>query len=105
MAWGILIFAGVLEVVWLIALKLSGNFTSRPGYGAVSVVVVWMSFFLLSFALRTIPTGTAYAVWTGLGAAGGAVAGMLLFGESREVSRLLCIGLIVMGIVGIKVTE
>src|SRR5262245_30510546 len=105
MAWGILMLAGMLEVTWLIALKLSGNFTNRPAYGALSVGLAWLSFFLLSFTLRTIPAGTAYAVWTGVGAVGGAAAGILLFGESRATVRLVSMALIVLGIVGVKATE
>jgi len=104
MAWTILIFAGVLEVVWLVALRHSESF-ARPAYSVLSVVIAWLSFLLLALALRTIPAGTAYAVWTGVGAAGSAIAGILLFGESREAIRLLFIGLIVAGVVGLKLTQ
>jgi len=104
MAWTILLLAGLLEVVWLVALRHSEGF-GRPIYGVVSVVTAWLSFFLLALALRTIPAGTAYAVWTGVGAAGGAVAGILLFGESRDAIRLMFIGLIIAGVVGVKVTQ
>lgn len=103
MGWTILILAGVLEVAWLVALRHSEAF-ERPAYGVLSILIAWLSFSLLSLALRTIPAGTAYAVWTGVGAAGGAIAGILLFGESRETTRLLFIGLIVAGVVGVKVT-
>lgn len=104
MVWAILVFAGALEVVWLVALKQSANF-ARPAYGVFSVVVAWLSFALLAVALRKLPAGTVYAVWSGVGAVGGAIAGMLLFGESREALRLVCIGLIVAGIVGVKLTQ
>lgn len=104
MVWTILIFAGALEVVWLVALKQSESFT-RPAYGVLSIVVVWLSFALFSFAIRTVPAGTAYAVLSGVGAAGGALAGILLFGESREALRLVFIALIVTGIVGVKLTQ
>jgi quaternary ammonium compound-resistance protein SugE len=105
-AWFMLFIAGGLEVTWLIALKRSVTFVQHaPVYGAISVVLAWLSFALLSVALRTIPAGTAYAVWTGIGAAGGAVAGMLIFGESRAAVRLVSVGLIVAGIVGVKLAR
>lgn len=99
--WALLAVAGALEVAWLVLLKQSEGF-ARPAYGIASMVLAWASFFLLSFALRSIPAGTAYAVWTGLGAAGGAIAGVLLFGESRDPLRAISIALIVAGIVGVK---
>jgi quaternary ammonium compound-resistance protein SugE len=104
LAWIVLAIAGVLEVIWLVALKRSDGF-SQPIYGAISVVVAWLSFFLLSIALRSIPAGTAYAVWTGVGAAGGVVAGMLLFGEPREAVRLASLALIVVGILGVHASR
>jgi quaternary ammonium compound-resistance protein SugE len=100
-AWAVLVTAGMLEVVWLVALKRSVSAT-QPFYGVASVAVAWLSFALLAVTLRTIPAGTAYAVWTGVGAAGGAVAGVLLFGESLSVLRLLSVTLIVIGVVGVK---
>ncbi|GMV57886.1 MAG: hypothetical protein AMXMBFR72_09990 [Betaproteobacteria bacterium] len=99
--WSLLAVAGVLEVAWLVLLKQSEGF-ARPAFGIASMVLAWASFFLLSFALRSIPAGTAYAVWTGVGAAGGAIAGVLLFGESRDALRTISIALIVAGIVGVK---
>ena len=104
MAWGILIVAGLAEVVWLVALKNSNGFASTL-QGVVSIAVSWVSFFMLAYALKFIPAGTAYAVWTGCGAAGGAIAGMLLFGEGRGALRLGSIVLIVIGIVGIRVGD
>lgn len=103
-AWTVLVTAGVLEVVWLVALKRSVS-GAQPVYGVASVVVAWLSFALLAVTLRTIPAGTAYAVWTGVGAAGGALAGMLLFDESLSAVRLASIALIVVGIVGVKLTQ
>ena len=103
-AWSLLVLAGVLEVVWLVALKRSESF-AHPAYGAVSVVVAWLSFALLAVTMRAIPAGTAYAVWTGVGAAGGALAGILLFGESLSTVRLASVALIIIGIVGVKVTQ
>jgi quaternary ammonium compound-resistance protein SugE len=103
MAWLVLLAAGILEVTWLVALKRSVSVTQEAmGYGAFSVATAWLSFALLAFALRSIPAGTAYAVWTGIGAAGGAVAGMLIFGESRDALRLVSVGLILAGIIGVK---
>lgn len=100
-AWSVLVTAGVLEVVWLVALKRSVS-GAQPLYGVASVVVAWLSFALLAVPLKTIPAGTAYAVWTGVGAAGGAIAGMLLFGEPLSPIRLASVALIVLGIVGVK---
>lgn len=100
-AWAALVLAGVLEVVWLVALKRSVSAT-EPLYGAVSVAIAWLSFALLAATLRTIPAGTAYAVWTGVGAAGGVVAGILWFGEPLSVLRLVSVAFIVIGIIGVK---
>jgi quaternary ammonium compound-resistance protein SugE len=103
-AWTLLVVAGLLEVVWLVALKRSVS-VAAPGLGTASVVVAWLSFALLAVALRSLPAGTAYAVWSGVGAAGGAMAGIWLFGESTSVVRLVSVALIVVGIVGVKVTQ
>jgi quaternary ammonium compound-resistance protein SugE len=103
-AWTILIIAGLTEIVWLVALKNSNGFVNT-GQGLFSIAVSWLSFFMLAYALRSIPAGTAYAVWTGCGAAGGALAGMLLFGEQRSAIRLGSIALIVVGIVGVKMAD
>lgn len=104
MAWTILILAGLTEIVWLVALKNSNGFADT-WQGVLSISVSWISFFLLAYALKFIPAGTAYAVWTGCGAAGGAIAGMLIFGEERSALRLGSISLIVIGIVGIRLGE
>jgi quaternary ammonium compound-resistance protein SugE len=101
-AWLLLIAAGLLEVGWAIGLKYTDGFT-RLVPSLLTLGAMAASFVLLAQALRTLPVGTAYAVWTGIGAVGTAIAGMLLLGESREVGRLVSIGLIVAGIVGLKV--
>lgn len=102
MAWAYLILAGILEIGWAIGLKYSAGF-SRPGISVVTVLTMIASFLLLAQALKTIPVGTGYAVWTGIGAAGTAVVGMWLLGEPREVTRVICVLLILCGVVGLKV--
>jgi quaternary ammonium compound-resistance protein SugE len=103
MAWLVLIVAGLLEIVWATGLKYTEGFT-RPWPSLMTVAAMVLSMWLLAVALRSIPIGTGYAVWTGIGAAGTAVAGMWLFGESREIVRILSILTIVAGIVGLKVS-
>ena len=103
MAWFALIVAGLLEIVWATGLKYTEGFT-RPWPSIMPVAAMVLSMWLLAVALTTIPIGTGYAVWTGIGAAGTAVAGMWLFGESREIVRILSILTIVAGIVGLKVS-
>jgi quaternary ammonium compound-resistance protein SugE len=101
MDWLLLMIAGVFEIVWASGLKYTEGFTRLwPSVGTLAAMAV--SMVLLAQALRTIPVGTGYAVWTGIGAAGTAIMGIALFDESRHVVRLLCIGLIVAGIVGLK---
>ena len=102
MAWTLLVLAGLLEVVWAVSMKLSEGFT-RLWPSVTTVAFMIASFLCLALALRELPVGTAYAVWTGIGAVGTAVLGMVLFGESRDAIRLGCILLIVAGIVGLKV--
>lgn len=104
MAWTFLVIAGLLEVVWAVSMKLSEGFT-RLWPSVTTVAFMIASFLFLALALRELPVGTAYAVWTGIGAVGTAVLGMVLFGESRDAIRLGCILLIVAGIVGLKVTS
>jgi quaternary ammonium compound-resistance protein SugE len=104
MAWMLLLVAGALEIAWAIGLKLSEGFT-RPVASVLTLIAVASSFLLLAQALKTIPVGTGYAVWTGIGAAGTAVVGMLLFSESSSPARLACLALIVLGIVGLKLTS
>jgi len=104
LAWVLLITAGLLEIIWLIVMKHSQGFTKL--WPTVIVFVVGtLSFYLLSLCLKVIPVGTAYVVWTGIGAVGGAIAGMALFGEARDTWRLVSIALIIAGIVGLKLTS
>ena len=100
-AWVLLLVAGVLEVIWALGLKYSDGFT-RALPSAVVVVGAAASFWLLALAMRVLPAGTAYAVWVGIGAAGTALLGMVLLGESASAARLACIGLIVAGVLGLK---
>ncbi len=103
MAWLILLVAGLLEVGWAIGLKYTEGFTRVwPSVGTVTAMV--LSVGLLGLAMRTLPVGTAYAVWTGIGALGTVILGIVLFGEPATVARLLCVGLILAGIVGLKLT-
>jgi quaternary ammonium compound-resistance protein SugE len=104
MAWLYLFVAGVFETAWAIGLKYSAGFT-KVGPSVFTVVTMSVSLYLLALALRTIPVGTGYAVWTGIGTVGAAILGILLFNESREISRILCILLIVAGIIGLKLTS
>jgi quaternary ammonium compound-resistance protein SugE len=101
MAWIYLFIAGLMEIAWAIGLKYTDGFTRPwPTIGTVAAMVLSVVF--LGLALRTLPVGTAYAVWTGIGAIGVALLGIVLFGESAEAARLACIGLILAGIVGLK---
>jgi quaternary ammonium compound-resistance protein SugE len=103
MSWIYLFIAGLFEVVWAIGLKYTEGFTRLwASVGTIAAMIV--SFYLLAVALRTIPIGTGYAVWTGIGAVGTAILGVILFDESRDIARVLCILLIVAGIVGLKLT-
>src|SRR6476661_6261678 len=102
MAWALLLVAGLCEVGWAVGLKYTDGFT-RPVPTALVVVAMVASVWMLAIALRTIPVGTGYAVWTGVGAVGTAILGMVLFGEARDAARLACIGLIVAGIAGLKI--
>lgn len=101
MVWGILFVAGLFEIAWALGLKYAEGFTRLwPSVGTVVAMV--LSVVLLAYALKTLPVGTAYAIWTGIGAVGTAIAGIALFGEAATAARLLCIGLIAAGIVGLK---
>jgi len=104
MAWLMLFLAGLLEVGWAIGLKYTEGFT-RPLPTLATAAALLASLGLLGLALRTLPLGTAYAVWTGIGASGTALLGVLLFGESADLPRLACIGLIVAGVVGLKLVS
>jgi len=101
MAWFFLVIAGLLEIGWAIGLKYTDGFTRFwPTAGTLAALVLSVS--LLGLATRTLPVGTAYAVWTGIGAAGTVIGGILLFGEPATATRLACVGLIIAGIVGLK---
>ena len=100
-AWALLLVAGVLEIAWALALKASEGFT-RWLPSLVVLLAAAASFWLLALAMRVLPAGTAYAVWTGIGAAGTAVLGMVIFGEPAGTLRLVCILLIVAGVLGLK---
>lgn len=102
MAWTYLVIAGLFEIVWAVGLKFTEGFTRLwPSVGVIAATVA--SLYLLSVSLRTIPIGTGYAVWTGIGAAGTAVVGMVALGESRDVARIVCIALIISGVVGLRI--
>ncbi len=101
MAWVALFFAGVFEIGWAIGLKYTAGFTRlMPSLWTVASMAISLG--LLGYALKTLPVGTAYAVWTGVGAAGTALLGIYLFGESASVVRLASLGLIILGILGLK---
>lgn len=103
-AWIMLGLAGLFEIVWAIGLKYADGFT-KPLPSAITIAAMVISIYLLALAARTLPIGTAYAVWTGIGAVGAALLGMMLFGESANIVRLGCIALIVAGIVGLKLSS
>lgn len=104
MAWAYLAVAGLFEIGWAIGLKYSDGF-SRPVPSLLTAVAMGFSLWFLSIAMRTIPVGTAYAVWTGIGAVGVAILGMVLFAESREFLRVICLFLIIAGIIGLKLVS
>lgn len=104
MAWVYLFIAGLFECAWAIGLKYSEGF-SKPLATLLTIIAMVISFWLLSIAMKTIPVGTAYAVWTGIGAVGVAILGMFLFNESKDILRILCLLLIVTGIVGLKLVS
>ena len=101
MAWLILFLAGILEVIWAFAMKLSQGFT-RPVPAFITITAMIASFWLLALAMRSLPLGTAYSVWTGIGAAGGALVGMIFFKESKDWRRVVFITLILAAAIGLK---
>jgi quaternary ammonium compound-resistance protein SugE len=101
MAWMYLLLAGLLEIVWAIGLKYTEGFT-RLWPSVMTIVVAWLSFYLLALAVKTIPVGTGYAIWTGIGAAGVAVLGMAIFDEPATFARFFFLALIIAGIIGLK---
>ncbi len=103
MAWVLLVVAGLFEVAWAVGLKYTQGFT-RFWPSVLTIAAIVISMYLLSVAARTLPIGTAYAVWVGIGAAGTAILGIVLFGESINAGRLLCLGLLIVAIIGLKLT-
>ena len=100
-SWLCLIIAGCLEVVWALGIKYTEGF-SKPVPSVMTISAMIASVWLLAIALKSIPVGTGYAVWVGIGAAGAAIGGVMLFGESKSLPRIACILLIVAGVVGLK---
>ena len=104
MPWVLLVIAGLFEVAWAIGLKYTEGFTKLwPSVGTLAAMA--LSVVLLGLAMRTLPVGTAYAVWTGIGAVGTVILGIVLLGEPASAARLACVGLIVAGILGLKLTS
>jgi quaternary ammonium compound-resistance protein SugE len=104
MSWVILFVAGLFEIGWAIGLKYTDGFTRLwPSVGTAAAMLA--SIFLLGMAMRDLPVGTAYAVWTGIGAVGTAILGIYLFGDSASIARLACLAMIAAGIVGLKVVS
>lgn len=104
MAWMLLLVAGLLEVGWAIGLKYTEGFT-RPWPSVLTIAAMVLSVGLLGVAMKNLPVGTSYAVWVGVGAVGTAILGMVLFGEPASLGRLVSLGLIVAGIVGLKLAS
>jgi quaternary ammonium compound-resistance protein SugE len=100
-SWIYLIIAGCLECCWAVGIKYTEGFT-RPMPSMLTAAAMAASFWLLSLAMKTIPVGTAYAVWTGIGATGVAIFGIILFDEPRDLARILCLLLILAGVIGLK---
>ncbi len=104
MAWVYLLIAGLFECVWAVGLKYTEGF-SKPLPSIITLIAMALSMWFLSLALKTVPIGTGYAVWTGIGAIGVAVIGMVFLGEPRQLARVICLLLIVSGIIGLKVVS
>ena len=103
MSWIILLFAGLFEVGWAVGLKYTDGF-SRPLPTALTIAAMAVSLGLLGLAMKELPLGTAYAIWTGVGAVGTVIAGIILFGESMALFRLASVALIIAGLVGLKLS-
>ncbi|MBE2205119.1 MAG: quaternary ammonium compound efflux SMR transporter SugE [Chthoniobacterales bacterium] len=104
MAWVFLVIAGLFEIAWATGLKASEGFTRLvPSVGTIIALII--SGVLLGIAAKSLPIGTAYAVWTGIGAVGTVICGIIFFGDPTTPVRLLCLGLILLGIVGLKITS
>jgi quaternary ammonium compound-resistance protein SugE len=104
MAWIYLLLAGLLEIAWAVGLKYSEGWT-RLYPSLFTIATMLLSFHFLSLAIKTLPLGTAYAVWTGIGTVGATLLGIILLGESKDLSRIICMILIITGIVGLKLTS
>jgi quaternary ammonium compound-resistance protein SugE len=104
MAWLYLVVAGIFEVVWATSLKYTDGFTKLYP-SIITIVGMIISFMFLSISLKTLPLGTAYAIWTGIGAIGTVIIGILMFGEPQSIARILFVVLIISGIVGLKLTS
>lgn len=104
MHWVYLFTAGFFEIVWALGLKLSDGFT-KPLAAFITVAALILSMIFMAMSLKSIPMGTAYAIWTGIGAVGTAVLGIIIFGEPKHAIRLACIALIIIGIAGLKLTS
>lgn len=102
MPWIMLISAGLLEIVWAVGLKYTEGFT-RLGPSVITIAAMVVSMILLGLAMRSLPMGTAYAIWTGIGIVGTAILGIIMFGESANLARIVCIAMILGGIIGLKV--
>lgn len=103
MSWITLVIAGMLEVVWAVSLKYTNGFSRLwPTVGTVLAIIA--SIWLLAIAMKSLPVGTAYAVWVGIGAVGTAIAGVILFGESANIGRILSLILIIVGVIGLKLS-
>lgn len=103
MSWGILVLAGIFEIFWAIGLKYTNGFTKLIP-SLFTIIAMLVSFWLLSLSLKTLPLGTAYAVWVGIGTIGTVIAGIMLFGDSINIIRIISIAFIILGIIGLKIT-
>lgn len=104
MSWIYLLIASVFEIAWAVGLKYSEGL-KKPAAAVFTIIAMLLSFVFLSQAVKNLPIGTAYAIWTGIGASGTAIYGIFFFNESREILKLLCIFLIVAGVIGLKLTS
>ncbi len=104
MAWGMLVLAGLFEVGWAIGLKYTEGFSRLwPSIGTISAMII--SFWLLALAMKTLPVGTAYSVWVGVGAVGAVILGIILFGEPANLGRIISVVFIIAGIIGLKLSS
>ena len=103
-AWVMLFAAGIFEILWVFAMKYSNGFT-KIGPSIITIILAVVSFILLSQALKVVPLGTGYTIWTGIGAMGVAIGGIFFLNESISLIRLMCIVVIILGIIGLKLTS